>query len=115
LTKSIPLDRQFEEWSEAQPSDPEIRSLFRPDRALTWGDLLKKPRVVILAEAGSGKTEELKDQCKRQKEAGEFAFYATVQDAGRDGLPEALSPAKRPALDEWRRYRRRLPNDILPP
>jgi hypothetical protein len=104
LTKTIRLDRQFEEWSEEEPSDPEIRSLFRhSDRALTWGDLLKKPRVVVLAEAGSGKTEELKDQCELQKEAGEFAFYATVQDTGRDGLSEALSPAERPTLDEWRR------------
>jgi hypothetical protein len=59
--------------------------------------------VVILAEAGGGKTEELRDQCWRQKDAGEFAFYATVQDAARDGLSEALSPAERPTLDEWRR------------
>src|SRR5215831_3736874 len=91
LTKTIPLDRQFEEWSEAEPSDPEVRSLFRlSHRALKWGDLLNRLRVVILAEAGSGKTEELKDRCTRQVEAGEFAFYATVQDTAHDGLSGAL-------------------------
>jgi hypothetical protein len=104
LTETIALDRQFEEWSEEAPSDPEVRTLYRfSDRALTWANLLKKARVVILAEAGSGKTEELKNICARQSQAGEFAFYATVQDTARHGLSEALPPSARSKLEEWQR------------
>jgi len=104
LLKAIPLDRQFEEWSEKEPLDPELRSFFGlADHALKWSDLLDKPRVVILAEAGSGKSEELKDRCGRQVEAGQFAFYATVQDSAHHGLSDALPPRERPRLEEWRR------------
>ena len=35
------------------------------DGAKSWDDLLKRRRVVILAEAGSGKSEELKGQALR--------------------------------------------------
>ena len=41
--------------------------------SLGWEELLAKRRVVVLAEAGSGKTEELKNICARQSQAGEFA------------------------------------------
>jgi hypothetical protein len=62
----IKLDRQFEEWSEKEPSDPEVRSAFRWFKGgLRWSDLLSKPRVVILPEAGSGKTEEMREQPNR--------------------------------------------------
>lgn len=69
---------------------------------LGWPELLAKRRVVILAEAGSGKTEELTEQARLQTSAGKFAFYATVQDVGRDGLENALRPADRERLNAWR-------------
>lgn len=69
---------------------------------LGWPDLLAKRRVVILAEAGSGKTEELTEQARLQTAAGKFAFYATVQDVGRDGLEGALRAADRARLNAWR-------------
>jgi len=69
---------------------------------LGWPELLPKHRVVILAEAGSGKTEELMEQTRLQTAAGKFAFYATVQDVGRDGLESALRPPDRERLNAWR-------------
>jgi hypothetical protein len=103
LPRTIPLDRRFEEWRNGELSDPELRSRFRLSRGSeTWNDVLAKPRVVILAEAGSGKTEEMKEQARLQSEAGAFAFYATVQDVGHRGLPEALRPAARQRFNSWR-------------
>lgn len=67
-----------------------------------WDELLAKRRVVILAEAGSGKTEELRERVRLQLAAGKFAFYATVQDVGRDGLESALRRADRGGLQDWR-------------
>ena len=68
---------------------------------LGWTDLLARRRVVILAEAGSGKTEELREQARQQSVLGKFAFYATVQDVGQHGLGKALLPADRRRLDTW--------------
>jgi hypothetical protein len=104
LTTAIPLDRRFEEWSETEASDPALRARWgfkHHDR--TWDSLLTKQRVVVLAEAGSGKSEELKEQAARKVAAGEFAFIATVQDVGRKGLNDALHPRDRGKLDEWQK------------
>jgi hypothetical protein len=102
LANTIPLDRQFAEWSEAESSDPELRFRFSTYGVKTWDDLLRKPRVVILAEAGSGESEELKAQTARKVGAVEFSFYATVQDVGRKGVSGALRAGERTQLEAWR-------------
>ena len=104
MTTAIPLDRRFEEWSETEASDPELRARWgfkHQDR--TWDSLLTRQRVVILAEAGSGKSEELKEQAARKIAAANFAFYATVQDVGRKGLNGSLHPRDRGKLVEWQK------------
>lgn len=103
---TVPLDRRFYEWRE--DASGLARSPYRAaaglsDGMLGWPDLLAKRRVVILAEAGSGKTEELREQARLQTASGKFAFYATVQDVGRDGLDKVLRPADRQRLDAWRK------------
>jgi hypothetical protein len=67
-----------------------------------WDDLLKRRRVVILAEAGSGKSEELKGQVARLVADGKPAFYGTVQDVARLGLENAIPSEDRPKLAAWR-------------
>lgn len=103
---TVPLDRRFYEWRE--DADRLAHSQYRAaaglsDGMLGWSDLLAKRRAVILAEAGSGKTEELAEQARLQTAAGKFAFYATVQDVGSDGLDKAIRPADRLRLDAWRK------------
>lgn len=105
---TVSLDRRFYEWRE--DADGLAHSRYRAAAGLSegmlgWPDLIAKRRVVILAEAGSGKTEELKEQARLQTAAGKFAFYATVQDVGRDGLENALRPADRERLNAWRSSR----------
>lgn len=102
---TVALDRRFYKWS--QDADGLAHSRYREaaglsDGMLGWIDLLAKRRVVILAEAGSGKTAELVEQARLQTAACKFAFYATVQDVGRDGLESALRPADREHLNAWR-------------
>jgi hypothetical protein len=102
---TISLDRRFFEWrnTDDELSDPDILSRFGlSDSAKSWDDLLKRRRVVILAEAGSGKTEELKEQARRLSADNKLAFYATVQDVGRDGLERAIGDANRAKLTVWR-------------
>ena len=51
-----------------------------------WASLLDKHRVVVLAEAGSGKSAEFGHTCSTLRAAGAFAFAATVRDVATSGL-----------------------------
>lgn len=77
------------------------------DGALGWEEFLTRRRVVILAEAGSGKSTETKERARLMAAAGRFAFYATVEDVGRDGLVRTLSSSSgdRSRLTAWRASR----------
>jgi hypothetical protein len=101
----IPLDRRFFEWrnTENELSDPDLLGrMGLSSGAKNWDELLKRRRVVILAEAGSGKTEELKERAHCLDAEGKFSFYATVQDVGKDGVAGALGETQRTVLDRWR-------------
>jgi hypothetical protein len=99
---TVALNRQFSEWHEGGTSDPDFIWRWRSDDLLSWESISDRRRVVILAEAGSGKTVEMREQARRRTEAGEFGFYATVEDVGRDGLDGALAPGDRARLVSWR-------------
>jgi hypothetical protein len=77
---TIALNRQFFEWCGGEFSDPDlILRLGRSAGLLSWESISARRRVVILAEAGSGKTVEMREQARRRTEAGQFAFYATLE------------------------------------
>ena len=69
---------------------------------MPWDGVLAQRRVVLLAEAGSGKTEEMREQDRIRNAAGQFAVYATVEDVDRDGLEGALGAGDRARLATWR-------------
>jgi hypothetical protein len=102
----IPLNRQFIEWQNTEAdelSDPDVLIRFGLySGAKSWDDLLKRRRLVILAEAGSGKTEELKGQALRLAADNKFAFCAAVQDVAREGLENAIAARDRAKLTAWR-------------
>jgi hypothetical protein len=98
----VPLDRRFVAWREKEGGaiqrlrDPR---LFADD--IDWKELQKHHRVVILAEAGSGKTQELSAQARALVSEGVFAFYTTVKDAAIEGFAESLPDAERERLPAW--------------
>lgn len=99
----VPLNRRFVEWNEKEPTDPEFRqAMGLGEGGVGWDELLEKRRVVILAEAGSGKSTEMAERARLTAAGGRFAFHATVADVGRDGLEDALSSAGRAALAAWK-------------
>ena len=69
---------------------------------MPWGSVLARRRIVLLAEAGSGKTEEMREQTRVRSATGQFAVYATVEDVDRDGLEGALGAADRARFANWR-------------
>jgi len=99
----IALDRRFWEWSKGDPLDPDvIACLYRPTELLSWDDILPRRDIVLLAEAGSGKTAEMREPARLRVAAEQFAFFATVEDVANDGLEGALHAAERPHLTAWR-------------
>lgn len=90
----VDLDRRFVSWH-AERDDADI---FRYHEvfggSLEWSDLLHRKRVVILAEAGSGKSTELTHQVERMTTAGTPVFTATLQSIGRNGFERALGRAQ---------------------
>ncbi len=69
---------------------------------LGWPQLLERHRVVVLAEAGSGKSAELAAAAKLVCKSGNCGFYCTVQDVAREGLPGCLGRSERRLFDTWK-------------
>ena len=69
---------------------------------LEWSDLLNYPRVVLLAEAASGKTEEFRHTASALRARGNRAFYCTIEQLADRELAASLDPAERAALTEWK-------------
>lgn len=104
MTPYIDLNRRFQELTDDELPDAESLAAYIDydfDSDEGWVDLLKRRRVVILAEAGSGKTWELKEQARKLAEAGEAAFFLPLEELATSSLQELLSPSDRQALEFW--------------
>ena len=68
----------------------------------TWSDLFKSKRILIVSEAGTGKTYE----CKRQQEIlyqnGEPSFYIELSDLAHTNLCDFFSSEEQDRFDQWR-------------
>lgn len=67
---------------------------------LNWPDVLNHPRVVLLAEAQSGKTQEFKNTTAELRDRGTPAFYATIEQLAEGRLN--LSPPQRALFETWK-------------
>lgn len=99
----IPLDRQFIPWTESDGDEINAEQFAaRGWGTKNWDDVLASHRVVLLSEAGSGKSEELAEQARKLRAEGKWAFLFSVQNVGHDGLPAVLGAADRAAFEAWR-------------
>ncbi len=69
--------------------------------ALCWDQLLERRRVVILGQAGTGKTRELQEQQDRLFRVGKPAFFLTLENLARDGIAKSLNPGHRQRFSVW--------------
>lgn len=72
------------------------------DAGLTWDVILRSKRVLLVTEAGVGKTHECQQQAKRLWEAGEPAFYLDLAGLKDNALTELLSPEEEERFERWR-------------
>jgi hypothetical protein len=98
-----PLNRKFKIWRDEKGSAEDFGPFERSFIGeVGWSELLKHQRVIVLAEAGSGKSRELEEQAAQLNTAGEFAFHATVRNVANEGLTSALGHAAAKRFKEWR-------------
>ncbi|MYD94148.1 MAG: hypothetical protein F4Y02_10740, partial [Chloroflexi bacterium] len=78
----VPLVRQFCSVLES-PDDSderELRAFLGYRNAKTWSDIDDEYRCVILAEAGAGKTTEMKARARHVQQRGRHAFFIRIED-----------------------------------
>jgi|GEM_PF-1151910 len=98
----VDLDRRFQPLSDVDVEQLEVLEMFPQYRSdLGWADVLRKRRVVILAEAGSGKSKELQRKAADLGKTGAVSFHATLEDVGTAGLDAALA-TQHAELAAWR-------------
>ena len=99
----IALDRIFLPYKDEDESAPDmLRAMAASglDR-MRWSDLLAVTRVVILAEAGTGKTHELLETARRLRREGKAAFFCRIEDLAADSFWHALSEGNRGEFETW--------------
>jgi len=81
-TQFVELERTFHELSSKALDDDfvVVRRTLGLEKGISWHDLLQEYRVVILSEAGSGKTEELRHAGQRFRESGRASFFLRLEN-----------------------------------
>lgn len=73
-----------------------------------WDDLLAERCVVVLGEAGTGKTTEFREKARQLSEEARAAFFVSIEDLALKGLERSLGLADEAAFQRWRSTDARL-------
>lgn len=74
----------------------------RSKGSLGWPQLLESRRLLLIAEAGAGKTFECKEQARKLFEQGEAAFFLRLEEVAAKGIAPCLYGEKLRRFDAWR-------------
>jgi hypothetical protein len=100
------IQRSFHELSEHEVANIRTTSLFAHEdfrESLKWDDVLLSRRVLIVSEAGAGKTYECRSQQERLWKAGEPTFFLDLATLATSSVRDMLSAEEEKRLDEWLR------------
>ena len=100
----VELDRRFVPVGKDKEPNLEVYLLlgFGDDELLHWPKLLQRRRVVLLAEAAGGKTEEFRHRAWELANQGKPAFFVRIEDLADEGFEPALEPQDTGAFQSWR-------------
>jgi len=99
------LSRRFRDLTSKELEEPELlvalseRDFAAPDG---WAQIFTSVRVLLLAEAGSGKTYEMRAQARRLQAEGKYAFLVPLESLGRGRLADLLSAEEERSFDNWK-------------
>jgi len=102
----VDLDRRFRDLTDKELEDPSLLAIWGYSEAIsgtTWSELLKSERIVLLAEAGSGKTREMQHQVARLRKEGRVAFFIPIEALEKEDVRGylAMEAGEIERLDAW--------------
>lgn len=100
----IELNRKFWVVNDKEDADPDslrYQYLWSRDSQPGWSELLQMPRVVVLAEAGTGKSEEFKEAAHRLRSEGKSAFFCAIEELVAEGIERAFDVGTFPEFTAW--------------
>jgi hypothetical protein len=104
MTDTVPLIRRFTSISASyQDHDiqlDEVWSMLERGARIDWSALRDFYRVVILADAGAGKTFELRAEAERLAASGRAAFFIRIEDIDAN-FGAAFEVGTREAFERW--------------
>lgn len=102
MDSHVPLDRQFSPVPKSQEDaeNDEILSVWGHVKPKTWDDMDCEFRCVILAEAGAGKTEELRHRAGILASQGKPSFFIRIEDIEVD-FYEAFEVGEEAQFQKW--------------
>ena len=98
------IERTFQNIPEGKLSEADQQSFLVSlgwSRGTTWEDLLRSRRVLMISEAGAGKTYECREQAQRLWDAGEPAFFVELAGLAAEDLRSLLDHDEEARLDAW--------------
>ena len=98
----VPLERHFSLMPQSAPdSDEQEQNWILGERKHTgWQELEEEFRCVILAEAGAGKSFEMKARAKHAKGQGRAAFLIRIEDI-EDGFETSFEVGRADEFENW--------------
>ncbi len=101
-----PIQRSFQVLSDQEVADIEKASAlarFGWRGSFGWDELLRSSRVLIVSEAGAGKTYECQAQQGRLWRTGEPAFFLDLATLAGSSVRDMLNPEEEERFDAWLR------------
>lgn len=101
--KSVPFKRRFASPSEERLRDPDYLSFWGTDdrHGIGWEELYAHRCVVVLGEGKCGKTHEFKQQQKRLRSQGRFAFFVPLEILQDGEFLDAISEDEEQDFERW--------------
>ncbi len=98
------ITRTFSPFRESETQDTDFEFWFEhaSERGLTWDALLKKRLVVVLGEAGIGKTYEFRQQAQRLRSEEKAAFFIPLNSLERQEDWEGALNEQAAWFEKWK-------------
>lgn len=112
----IMIERTFKNIPDGKIDDADDQSFLLGlgwSQGSTWDDLLQSKRVLIVSEAGAGKTHECRQQAERLWAAGEPAFFVELTALAAEKLADLLNSKEKGRWKSWLASKSRLATFFL--
>lgn len=101
----IDVQRRFRDLTKAELEDSDFLASLDDTglgSSVGWAEILTSSRVILLAEAGSGKTAEMREQARRLVSEGKAAFFVPLEALDAEPLTDLLLSEESRRLLGWK-------------